>query len=300
MSFCRRSQRVYNIKTFLPESASNTNRQKPPTVPQNSSKNYSNLPCKRTSLYTLRKGSYTLEAAVILPLIAAFFVAILFFFRVLQIQTQVQESLNYASRKTACEAGFITSEIALRASAEACFRKELNQYEIPDSYVRGGTLGITLLRSDFSGSYIQLQADYYVKLPISFFTVKGISISQSSKSHKWTGDREDGEEEDYVYVTETGTVYHRNRKCSYLDLTIQSVDSTNLAGLRNKNGQKYYACSECVAENSIPTLVYITDYGNCYHSSLSCSALKRTIYLIPLSEVGDKRPCSKCGGGAGS
>jgi len=299
MPFCRQGKRFYSKIPIFPEPASNKKNKRPPTVPQYSVKNYSKLSCKKASLCTRGRGSYTLEAAVILPLMAAFFAAILFFFRVLQVQTQVQEALNYAGRKVACEASTISSEMALRASAEAYFRKELHQYELPENYVKGGTRGITLLRSDFSESYIDLQADYYIRLPISFFTVKGISISQSSKNHKWIGDREDVQDEDYVYVTETGTVYHRNRKCSYLDLSIQSANYADLEGLRNKNGHKYYACSECVAKNSRLNLVYITDYGTSYHASLSCSGLKRTIYLIPFSEAGGRSPCSKCGGGTG-
>lgn len=262
-------------------------------LPKNTHKKY--LFCKKTPLCTRHRGSYTLEAAVILPLIAGFFAAILFFFRVLQVQTQVQEALVYASRKTACEASCTESPAVLRASAEAYFRKELGEYEIPQHYVNGGSLGISLLKSDFSDCYIQLKADYQVKLPIRFFAVDGVRISQSSCSRKWTGDADDGVQEDYVYVTETGTVYHRNRKCPYLDLSIQAVQYDDLAGLRNKSEHKYYACSQCVAKNVNLGMVYITDYGTCYHVSLTCSGLKRTVYMIPVSETGGKGPCSKCG-----
>lgn len=288
MSFCTGVQFCQSVVWPSPNRASNTQ-----------TKMYENntaLLCKKTFLCIRKKGSYTLEAAVILPLVAAFFVALLFFFRVLQIQTQVQESLDYASRRTACEASAVSSQVALRASAEAYFRKELGQYTLPDDYVKGGVMGITLLSSDFSGSYVTLQANYYVKLPIAFFQVKGISITQNSKNHKWIGDRDDGGEADYVYVTPNGTVYHCSRSCSYLDLTIRSVNFADLSDLRNKNAHKYYACSECVANNANSGLVYITDYGTCYHTSLSCGGLKRTIYLIPLSEVGSKGPCSKCKG----
>lgn len=84
-------------------------------------------------LMFLFKGSYTLEAAVIIPVAAVFFLTLLFFFRVLQIQTEVQEALNYASRKTACEASAVSSQTGLLVSAEAYFRKELGTYSLPEN-----------------------------------------------------------------------------------------------------------------------------------------------------------------------
>lgn len=148
---------------------------------------------------------------------------------------------------------------------------------------------------DLSGSYINLQVNYYIKIPISFFEVKGVGICQKSKSHKWIGDRTDGKQSDYVYVTKHGTVYHRSRKCHYLDLSIKSADYAQISSMRNKNEHKYSACSGCVAKNHVAGKVYVTDYGTCYHSDLACSGLKRTIYLILLEETGGKRACGKCG-----
>ena len=155
-----------------------------------------------------------------------------------------------------------------------------------------------MAKSDLSGSYINLQVNYYIKIPISFFEVKGVSICQKSKSHKWIGDRTDGEQSDYVYVTKHGTVYHRSRKCHYLDLSIKSADYAQISGMRNKNEHKYSACSGCVVKNYVSGKVYVTDYGTCYHSDLACSGLKRTIYLILLEETGGKRACGKCGANA--
>ena len=63
-------------------------------VPQNSFSPKLRLFGKKTSLCSRHKGSYTLEAAVIIPILAFFFVTILFFFRVLQVQTQVQTQVQ--------------------------------------------------------------------------------------------------------------------------------------------------------------------------------------------------------------
>lgn len=105
---------------------------------------------------------------MIIPVTAVFFLTLLFFFRVLQIQTEVQEALNYASRKTACEASAVSSQTGLLVSAEAYFRKELGTYSLPEKYIRGGKHAITMAKSDLSGNYINLQVNYYIKIPISF------------------------------------------------------------------------------------------------------------------------------------
>lgn len=231
---------------------------------------------------------------MILPLVAGFFVAVLFFFRVLQVQTGVSEALYYASRKTACEASAVSSTTALLASAEVQFRNEIRQCSYVDAYVPEGSWGISLLRSELSGSYVELRADYVVKLPVNFFAIDGFAVSQCSRSRKWTGDRDSCGVEDYVYVTKNGTVYHRSRSCSYLDLSIQAIEAATVDARRNKSGSKYYACSGCAAKGDTD-IVYITDYGTSYHQNLACSGLKRTVYLVLLSEVGGKGACSKCG-----
>ena len=280
MSFCIQDKKTEIIKPF-PKTAA------PPK-------------CKKTLLCARLSASYTLEAAVVLPLLAGFFVSILFFFRVLQVETQVQESLYYAGRKTACEACVSDSPAVLRATAETYFRKELSQYEVPKKFVKGGMTGVSLLQSEFSDCEMKLRADYRIQLPVAFFTVRDVRVSQSCKNRKWTGDadaNDEGSEEDYVYVTEHGNVYHRQRNCPYLDLSIRSVQYADIGSSRNKSGHKYYACPDCVAENSSGGTVYITDYGTCYHNSLSCSGLKRTVSLVPLTEVGGRNCCKRCGSG---
>lgn len=243
-------------------------------------------------LCTHLSGSYTLEAAIIFPLTVGFWMSIMLFFRILQIQTAVEQSIDYAGRITAVESSVVTNDTGILATAEGLFLKELNSYPLVDKYVLGGKYGISLLESDVSGDILVYKAVYRVKLPVAFFAIKTIGIEQNSCHRKWTG-RSDGEtdSDSYVYVTETGEVYHLASSCNYLDLSIHGVEMAEIQGLRNKSGHKYSACS-CVAEKN---LIYITDYGERYHSRLDCSGIKRTVHMVKKSQVGSKRLCSKCG-----
>lgn len=241
------------------------------------------------------KASYTLEAAIIFPLVAGFIVFLLLFFRILQVQTAVESGLTYASRMTAVESCVVESEASLLASAEGFLISKLKDEAIIEEYVAGGLLGISLLNSDTSGDEIALLAEYSVKLPIGFFQIKSINLSGRSVSRKWIGDRNSDSLEDYVYVTEYGTVYHTTKSCPYLDLSIHSVFISSIGGIRSKSGSKYSACSRCAEEISGISTVYVTDYGTLYHKDIGCSALKRTIHIVPLSEVSDMSGCSKCG-----
>ena len=138
-----------------------------------------------------------------------------------------------------------------------------------------------------------------VEIVVVFFLIIAgayyIHIRQESKSRKWIGTDSDFTEEDaYVYVTEYGIVYHLTKNCKYMDLSIKTVNAAEIGDLRNLNGHKYYACERCVAKNMESGVAFITDYGECFHSSLQCSGLKRTVSLVRKSEVSERKVCSKC------
>lgn len=102
------------------------------------------------------------------------------------------------------------------------------------------------------------------------------------------------EEEPIVYITEHGTVYHKNRSCSYLTLSIQAAALDTVGEKRNQSGECYYPCEYCGKQGFI-TVVFITSYGNRYHTTVQCRGLKRTIKSVPLSQVSGMDPCQKCG-----
>lgn len=111
--------------------------------------------------------------------------------------------------------------------------------------------------------------------------------------HLWNGYELPGTEETYVYVTENGTVYHVDRDCTHLKLSVRPVTWQQACVERNEKGNKYVACEKCTTSD-IPNAVYITNEGECYHFVRDCPGLKRTIICMPISQVKELRPCRRC------
>ncbi len=251
---------------------------------------------KETPRYSYFSGVFTLEAAVILPLLACFFVSILFFFRVMQIEITVQKALDDTGRQLAVYMADEESAFDI-AAAQALFWKELGETEMPADYIRGGRFGISLLSSTFDAQEVHLLACYRLRLPVRIFWIWEFAMEQRADCRKWNGwsaAPENGGADTWVYVTETGSVYHLTDNCTHLELSIRSVEYAQLAQLRNENGGKYYACSRCADQSNRWGKVYITNQGSCYHNDLGCSEIKRTVYGIRLSDVGARTCCKRC------
>ena len=143
---------------------------------------------------------------------------------------------------------------------------------------------------------IDIVALYNASGLFSLKGLKGIPMYSRFYGHAWNGyDVEKSVQADaaecYVFMTENGTVYHKNRNCTYLNPSIEAVCYEDLENRRNKGGAVYYECELCGRNKG--AVVYITEQGNRYHTTMECSGLKRTIFSIPLSETGCP-PCSKC------
>lgn len=116
---------------------------------------------------TCLKASYTLEAAVIFPLVAVFCIYT-FFFRVVQVESQVKAALYYSARMSALASSANDSSVVSVATAEVLFRSRISDSKHIDTYVRGGRYGVSLLGSKMDGDDVSLKAKYKVKLPVSF------------------------------------------------------------------------------------------------------------------------------------
>lgn len=255
---------------------------------------------------TCKKGFMTIEAAIIIPFLTCLFVFVLFFFRMMQVQLQIQSALEHTGRELAVYASFFedgpdNSEQSEKkweylVIAKNLFAMKLRKCELIDRFVSEGTRGVSLIESQFEGNEIYLKASYQMKFPVNLLGKKAFAVSQKSVYRKWTGwnAKELYEGELWVYIAKNGQVYHKTSACTYLKLSIQSVDEANIPQYRNESGQKYRECTECAEKESTFCRVYITNYGDCYHKDLNCSGIKRTIEMVRLSDTGGKGACSKC------
>lgn len=239
-------------------------------------------------------ASVTIEAALAVPL---FFLAVLCLIFLLEMQaigTAVRSGLQSAGKKVAASSAAVP--ILIPSRVEQDLIESVGAVRLERSMVEGGSSGIHCDRSVLSlrTGIAELEAVYALRLPVPLFEIM-VERRETMKVKTWTGYEKGGFGEDSdetVYVTENGLVYHRDYHCTYLDLSIRMVNSEDLESLRNQGGGKYRPCAYCGGGNG---RVYITEEGDRYHSTLSCSGLKRTVYAVPLSEVIGKGVCSRCG-----
>lgn len=214
----------------------------------------------RASLCILKKGSMTLEAAMAVPFFLCAVTALLYLFIFTAKNGQAYRSLTEKAELLAVTAGQITED---------------------DPYIR---------LYDYDTAELPFTVLFSMRQPVlRKVVVRG-----------WTGYTgetfaENGQEE-MVYKTPGGEVYHRSRDCTYLRLSVRIVSAAELPACRNESGGKYGPCEYCVKKGTPGALVYIADYGTSYHNSRACQGLKRTVMAVPLSRVEGLRCCSRCGG----
>ncbi|MBR1470010.1 MAG: hypothetical protein IJ600_00040 [Lachnospiraceae bacterium] len=279
-------------------------------------------------------GSLTLEAAVALPFYLFFFMALLSVMEMLHFSMSLDHQLSrigkqvavYASADALLEkpqapeaeaeqssqaaanggsaAGEKIEGIAATVLADLYTDRMLDE-RLPEVYRRQmGLLGdLSLWRSNllWQDDLVDLVAVYELQPGCNVFGIPRQLLVNRARTHAWTGYSINGsgaseEQERIVYVTENGTVYHLSRSCTHLDLSITPVSAEEAAAKRNASGAVYRPCEICGSRRAGAATYYITSEGDRYHTSLDCSGLKRTIYEVPVSQVGNKRACSRCGG----
>lgn len=288
-----------------------------------------------------KTASLTVEAAMVLPVFLFCIMVFLYFLQIFILQEHIQDALTKTGLLLAKSAyvygDFVDEEnmasmdfslfgteyeLDLSEAAEvmagellvkSLLRKELDIPQINDSWIQGGYGGISFYSSKIlEDDCIDIVARYHIHFPIRFFALENLRLIQRVRLRGWTGHQvparytlvtEDAAE-DMVYITATGTVYHRDRTCSHLNISIEEVIGLP-ENRRNKSGGKYYPCELCLKGQAASPgagigTYYITAEGDRYHNRRDCSGLKRTVKEVPLSTVSDRAPCKRCGKKQGS
>lgn len=257
-----------------------------------------------------KKGSLTLETAIVLPLFLFAMLAVLQFAAIQNASSALLAGAQDTVKEMAAYAYIQNFESAENQSTSSQLIKGGLSVAYADSQIRSKsgikkeTGSFSLLQSSFSGGQVlDLVGTFQPAHTFTILPVRKVKSIFRTRVRAWTGRSgsiagQEGEteaetEEELVYVAETGTVYHRDPECTHIRLSIRNVPRNQLKGLRNVSGGKYHACEKCGPGDG--SGVYISPYGDKYHSSLSCSGLKRTIHTVSLKEAETMRPCSKCG-----
>lgn len=270
----------------------------------------------KTSFFaSFQVGSLTIEAALVVPVFLFAILNLYSMMEIYEIQMYMQAALHQTAKEMAVE-GYAYKQIAQAKNgltlplqvtfSETYVRGKVNQIvtkeKLDSSIIKNGRKGISYSFSKImEKDRIELVALYKIAPRFTLVPFSDVYTFSQAKVRAFTGydpsmeGKGTNEEEIYVFVTETGTAYHMDRGCSYLKLSISLIAKEDLAIARNQDGSKYKACRYCKAQGRGGTLFLITNQGNKYHTSVSCTGLKRTIRTIPLSKASGYHSCSRCG-----
>ncbi len=252
-------------------------------------------------------GSITVEASLAFPIFLLGMLALLFLFPLMKNQEELQVSV-LETGKWASQMEYFCNRLDLEENwMETLLLQEHIKHQVSEegfweNCSFGGKNGLVGLDC-VMGEEIHLGIRHAVVMPIK---VPGFSLRfglQTADTRGFLGDAvfpsngeengETGEEEEkYVYITDWGEVYHLSPDCKTLNPTIYEAPLSEMESKRNGSGGKYYPCESCGGGTGI---VYYTPEGTRYHSRKTCSALKRTVHAVLLSEVAGMRACKVCG-----
>ncbi len=267
-------------------------------------------------------GSLTVEASFAFPIFLFAVFALISIFRFIGAEYEVEHAVFTAARNITefgsladvaeelfPDVGGIAGKIVDETVIGTAVRRELGEDVL--GLVDGGTWGLSFSGSElFKDDKIRIRCSYTLQVPFFFFgEALGIPVSHSVTYRYFNGhdvplvlaeaegepDEEDNTE--YVYVTETGSVFHISNNCSAIKISKREMIYGSLESARNTGGGKYKPCEKC-AKGNPPGVVYVTDSGDRFHYKKDCSALKRTVTRIAKEDALKKgyRACKRCSG----
>ena len=260
-------------------------------------------------------GSLTVETALVLPMFMFAMISVIFLAEAIRFSANMTAALSETATEYAkfayayekCAGGMpqlaekLGGKVFAATAAKAQVMHMLGSDYIASSPVESGESGISFIHSSVMGEdeMIDLVAVYRIDTPYDLLNISNPVTADRARVRAFTGydnsknSKKDKKAEETVFITRTGSVYHRSIGCKHLNFTIRTADMETLNKERNNGGAKYYPCEHC-ARKAAHGLVYITDDGTRYHTSLDCSDLTRDIKEVPISQAGGRGPCKDC------
>lgn len=270
-------------------------------VDENHIKNKYTLQSEKTFCRHSLCGSMTVEAAIVIPIVFFVWIACVAWTAIVNVHDSVQHLLMNTAMELSVAAGTDIETVenmgVMSAWGQIMQLEDLEKGGIEQVYGFDFSQS-RVLRDDQT---ILLKVNYRVRILEGVIPIPSIKLSNQVYTRAWTGaDPEEQEilrfteDDGRVYLSEYGRVYHTNRMCSHIHLTIYMV------GERQTQG--YAPCDKCMDDNAASgQTFYITKTGEHYHSRLGCSGLKRQVDSIGMTEAMTMgyQPCSRCGGEEG-
>lgn len=249
---------------------------------------------KRVS-QSVSKASMSVEAAFVVPIFLFSILQLYTIFQIFNLQVQFESALHQTAKELAVVSyGTNENEVCSLVISQAMVKSKVGKSDKKVS-------NLSFIHSDVNkNEWVDLVVQYTVEPMFSYMGFLKCKVANRCVIRKFTGydnlqaentGNENGEE--IVYITESGSVFHRSVQCSSLKISVKCVSKNQLVSERNEDGEIYRSCEYCKKKGK--DTVFITNYGNRYHGSILCSELKRSISAVPISQVHGRRACLKCG-----
>jgi hypothetical protein len=255
---------------------------------------------RNANFFRARRGSFTLEAAIFLPIFIISVLTIAYLIKLIAVQENAFHALADETRKAAAEAVLSHYPPFFRGDVKARVEEE-----------NGGELeNLRVARFDYRyglGEYteqIRVTIDYDIGVKLPAALIGAIPVSDTILCRAFVGannadvpmSNEEMEEEKTsrtVWIfPRSGTKYH-GENCSYIAVHPQELI------LSESVRRRYDPCKLC-DPGSLPagSVVYgFRSAGKAFHRG-DCSSVDRYVVPIELEEAEARgyTPCAKCGG----
>lgn len=260
----------------------------------------------RTILKSRIDAGMTVEAAVILPLMLHFLLNLSCAVELIRLHGNLQLALWDVGNRLAVYGYALEDSDVAALFSWFYINDQVADYAgekyLDNSPLIGGSKGLDMWESDIfsSGDELDVIVTYSVAPWSGLAGFSSFRMANRYYAHIWNGygipdDPEQSEQElDIVYVTENGQVYHEDRNCTHLKLSVRKVSRTEAENSVNQWGKSYSPCEKC-KPGSVSLTLYITEEGDRYHADQDCPGLKRTVFSVTRDSVSGYRACSRCG-----